>query len=346
MSKLLKLDNTKRRIVGSWLACGCVLVFLMVIVGGITRLSGSGLSMVDWKPIMGALPPITEADWEIFFEEYKKSPQYYKINYEFEIVDFKAIFWWEYIHRLLGRIIGVVFLVPFLFFLAKRWLSSELIKKCSLMFIMGGVQAFLGWYMVKSGLVDNPQVSHYRLAAHLITATALFGYILWVFLDVWFEKPEMSPFSIEIAWIVRSLFFLLLLQITYGAFVAGLKAGLVYNTFPKMGENWIADGVTAMSPLWLNFFESLAGVQFVHRWLAFLIVFLVVVLFWKSKTATIKKGQRMVLRSLFIVVFLQFLLGVFTLLNSVPISLAVLHQMFALVLFGNVVVINHRFVVR
>lgn len=344
MSKLLKLDNTKRRIVGSWLVCGCVLVFLMVVVGGVTRLSGSGLSMVSWKPITGFIPPMAEADWQQLFSDYKKSPQFQKVNYDFILADFKTIFWWEYIHRLLGRFIGLVFLVPFLFFLAKKWLSQDLMKKCCVMFVLGAFQGLLGWYMVKSGLVDNPEVSHYRLAAHLLTATILFGYILWVFLDVSLGKPKGPSRSNGIIKLSRVLLLIVLVQIIYGAFVAGLKAGLVYNTFPKMGEYWIAEGVTSMNPFWINFVENLAGVQFVHRYLAYLIVLFVFVLFWRSRSCSLKIDQKITITSLLVIVLFQFLLGVLTLLNAAPMSLSIFHQMFALLLFGNVVILNHRFV--
>ena len=316
----------------------------MVVVGGITRLSGSGLSMVDWKPITGAIPPMGEDDWQQRFLDYKESPQFQNVNHDFVLADFKSIFWWEYIHRLLGRLIGIVFLVPFIFFLAKKWLSQDLIKKCCVMFILGAFQGVLGWYMVKSGLVDNPEVSHYRLAAHLLTATILFGYILWVFLDVWLGNAETSFKFKGIVQISRILLLLLLVQITYGAFVAGLNAGLVYNTFPKMGEYWIAEGVTSMNPFWVNFAESLAGVQFVHRYLAYLVVLFVFVLFWRLKSYSMKIDQKVTITSLLVIVLFQFLLGVLTLLNAAPMSLSIFHQMFALLLFGNVVILNHRFV--
>ena len=290
------------------------------------------------------MPPMAEADWQQLFADYKKSPQFQKVNYDFILADFKTIFWWEYIHRLLGRLIGVVFLVPFLFFLVKKWLSQDLIKKCCVMFVLGAFQGLLGWYMVKSGLVDNPEVSHYRLAAHLLTATILFGYILWVFLDASLGKPKGSSRHKGIIKLSRILLLIVLLQITYGAFVAGLKAGLVYNTFPKMGEYWIAEGVTAMAPLWINFFESLAGVQFVHRYLAYIVVLFVFILFWKLKSCSMKIDQKITITSLLVIVLFQFLLGVLTLLNAAPMSLSIFHQMFALLLFGNVVILNHRFV--
>lgn len=327
---------------GSWLVSGSLLVFVMVIVGGITRLSGSGLSMVDWHPIMGVIPPIGQNAWQDTFARYQESPQFQIVNYQFTLTEFKSIFWWEYIHRLLGRIIGVVFIIPFAFFVAKRWLSKDLVRKCLVMLSLGAFQGLLGWYMVKSGLVNDPYVSHYRLAAHLLTATILFGYILWVALGILFDGPGkihgIGPIR-KVAW---GLFVVVLLQIIYGAFVAGLKAGLVYNTFPKMGEFWVAEGVTALTPFWKNFIEGLAGVQFIHRYLAYVVIVLVFIIWFKVRRLKLERSQRLAAHWLLGFVAIQFFLGVLTLVYAVPLHLAVMHQAFGLLFFGSLVVFNHR----
>ena len=327
---------------GGWLITGSILVFAMVVIGGITRLTGSGLSMVDWNPIMGVIPPIGHDAWQGAFAKYQQSPQFKLVNYQFSLADFKSIFWWEYIHRLMGRLIGLAFIIPFVFFVIKRWLSRSLVQKCIVMFLLGGLQGLLGWYMVKSGLVNNPNVSHFRLATHLVTATILFGYILWVALDVLWPNTHKVHGIIAVRRMARGLLLLLLIQIIFGAFVAGLNAGFVYNTFPKMGSQWVAEGVTALTPIWKNFVEGLAGVQFAHRYLAYAVVFLAIVIAFRSYRLTLGKSQFWSLSLLLCLVVVQFILGVFTLLYSVPITLGVMHQAFGFLLFGSVVVFNHR----
>ena len=327
---------------GGWLITGSFLVFAMVVVGGITRLTGSGLSMVDWNPIIGAIPPMGQDAWLDAFTRYQESPQFKTVNSQFTLDDFKSIFWWEYIHRLLGRLIGLVFFIPFVYFLIKNWLSKPLIKKCLVMFLLGGLQGLLGWYMVKSGLVNNPNVSHFRLAIHLFTATVLFGYILWVALDVLWPNTQKVRGIITVRRMARGLLLLLLLQIIFGAFVAGLKAGLVYNTFPKMGPYWVAEGVTALTPLWKNFTEGLAGVQFAHRYLAYAVACLAIVIATMSHRLPLDRSQSWSVNVLLCLVAMQFVLGVFTLVYAVPIILGVLHQAFGLLLFGSVVVLNQR----
>ena len=216
-----------------WLITGAVLVAAMVVVGGITRLTNSGLSMVEWKLIMGSVPPLTEAEWQATFAKYQQFPEYKKINQHYTLSDFKAIFWWEYSHRLLGRIIGLVFIVPFIIFWLRGYFTKKWRWRLVLLFAMGGLQGFLGWFMVKSGLVDNPDVSHYRLAIHLLAAFLLFGYIIWLIMDI--LEPAKSLIRVKTYHKVLVVIFLLaLLQITFGAFVAGLNAGLFYPTFPTM----------------------------------------------------------------------------------------------------------------
>lgn len=318
-----------------WLYTGAFLVFSMVIIGGLTRLTNSGLSMVEWKLIMGSVPPLSESDWQETFAKYQDFPEYQQINSEFSLEEFKSIFWWEYIHRMLGRFIGIVFMVPFIIFLIRKWLDPPLTKQLLLMLFLGAFQGFLGWFMVASGLVDIPHVSHYRLAAHLITATVLLMYILWVAFTLNSEKAANVP--VKVQKLTRFLIGLILVQILYGAFVAGLKAGYVFNTFPKMGSSWFPIAITSLQPLWSNFTEGLAGVQFVHRYLAYLVIVTVVWLWAVAAKEDLNTEQQRGMKLVVGMVLLQFALGVATLIMSVPVSIAVLHQACAIILLSSVV---------
>jgi len=319
-----------------WLLTGCFLIFLMVVIGGITRLTESGLSMVDWNLFMGAIPPLSEQDWIETFNQYKQYPEYQKVNFHFSLEEFKSIFFWEYLHRLIGRLIGLVFIIPFIYFLVKKKLSKSLIKECVIILFMGGFQGFLGWWMVKSGLVDNPDVSHYRLGIHLIAAFLTFAYTFWVALKLMYQNEERANVPFMRKGLI-ALLVLTIVQIIYGAFVAGLNAGFVMNTWPKMGEQWIADSVTALEPLWTNFVDGIGGVQFVHRYLAFIVVGLVLFLLLKANKYALNKRQLAGLKSILIVVFIQFMLGIFTLLYAVPIVLGVVHQIGAFLLLGVII---------
>ena len=328
-------DNPNKSVI-YWLLIGCFLIFLMVVIGGITRLTESGLSMVDWNLFMGSVPPLNEQDWIETFNQYKQYPEYQKVNFHFSLEEFKSIFFWEYLHRLMGRLIGLIFIVPFIYFLLKKKLSKPLIKECLAILFMGGFQGFLGWWMVASGLVDNPDVSHYRLAVHLITAFLTFAYTFWVALKLMYsrEQKENVPFMRKGLII---LLILIIVQIVYGGFVAGLNAGFVMNTWPKMDGQWIADSVTIIEPFWINFIDGIGGVQFVHRYLAIIIVGLVLFLLLKANKFNLNKRQLNGLKGILIIVFLQFMLGVFTLLYSVPIALGVIHQIGAFLLLGVIV---------
>ena len=324
-----------------WLYTGAFLVFAMVIIGGITRLTHSGLSMVEWKLIMGTIPPLSEADWQDTFAKYQAFPEYQQINSDFTLEDFKGIFWWEYLHRMIGRLLGLVFIFPFLYFLWKKWLDHQLKKQLLIMFFLGGFQGFLGWFMVASGLVDNPNVSHYRLAAHLITATILLGYICWVIFSMKEnEKPPILPEKIGA--VAKLLLGLVLLQIVYGAFVAGLKAGFVFNTFPKMGDSWFPAAITTLEPIWKNFTEGLAGVQFIHRYLALLVVGVVAWLWALCSRQELGNAQKQGLWLVIGIVLIQFSLGVLTLLFRVPILVAVLHQAGAMFLLISLIYFLNR----
>lgn len=310
----------------NWLILGCVLIISMVVIGGITRLTQSGLSIVEWKPISGIIPPLSQEEWQQTFQQYKESPEFIHYRKNFTLSDFKEIYFWEYLHRLLGRIIGIIFLLPFLYFWIKGYLDSSLKKKLIIIFFLGLFQGILGWYMVKSGLVNVPHVSHYRLAAHLITAFGLIAYIFWVILDFFPQKriKSRSLFKWNLSFLI-----LLILQICYGAFVAGLKAGKWYNTFPKMGDEWIPSSFSYEFKhygLWAMV-ESPPVVQFIHRTLAY-IIFVVGLIIFIQAYRKLKYIPKTVI-FLLILIVAQFTLGVFTLLYAVPISLGVLHQVFA-----------------
>lgn len=333
-------DNKK---VVYWLLTGCILIFIMVVVGGITRLTHSGLSMSDYELISGTLPPMNEAEWEEAFELYKQYPEYQKINYDFTLEDFKSIFFWEWLHRVIGRLIGVVFLIPFLYFLFTKQLSKPTTRKAFILLGLGGFQGFLGWYMVKSGLVDRPDVSHYRLAMHLTTAFITFAYTLWVALDLIY--PSKKAVNKKMRKLIRWGYGLLLLQIIYGAFVAGLDAGFIHNHWPTMSEGqWMHDSVTIeQSPVWKNFVEGKSGVQFVHRYLAYVVVILVGMIWWRSKKLSLTTLQHRGVQALLGLVFVQFVLGVLTLLMHVPLALGVLHQVMAFFLLSAYTFTLHRF---
>ncbi len=333
--------NSNRPVI-YWLLTGCLLIFIMVLVGGITRLTNSGLSMVEWNLIMGSIPPLNEAEWLIAFEKYKQFPEYQMVNYHFTLEEFKPIFFWEYLHRVLGRLVGLVFIIPFIYFLFKKMISKELLPKLLLLLFMGGFQGFLGWYMVKSGLNKDPDVSHFRLAMHLTTAFLTFAYTLWVALGLMYPNRVKGAFkSLKAGATV--LLLITVVQIVWGAFVAGLNAGKVYNTWPLMGDQLVADGVTAMTPLWMNFVEGLAGVQFIHRYMAYAVVGLVIYLAVKARKEKTNVSQRGGMKFLIGMVSVQFVLGIITLLLGVPVWLGVLHQIGALMLLGSVVFVLHRF---
>ena len=303
----------------------------MVVLGGVTRLTGSGLSMVDWRPVTGVLPPLGDSEWQQVFEMYQQTPEFQKENSHMEVSDFKGIFWLEYLHRLLGRTIGIVFLVPFLFFVWKGHIQKREFPKYMLMFVLGGMQGVLGWYMVKSGLVDKPDVSQYRLAAHLLAAFLIYAYMFWVALTLLFPPRETQRHP----WYGKTLALTALITVTVmsGAFVAGLKAGKIYNTFPKMGEYWIPPDVLALEPAWRNFFDNMATVQFEHRVLA-ITTFVLIIAYWaRLRKADLPARIRRGVNALLHTAVLQVALGIATLLLVVPISLAASHQAVAMLLF-------------
>ncbi|MGX1929508.1 COX15/CtaA family protein [Flagellimonas sp. 2504JD4-2] len=326
-----------------WLLTGCMLIFIMVVVGGITRLTHSGLSMSDYKLITGTIPPLNQQEWEEAFELYKQYPEYQKLNYHFELEDFKSIYFWEWLHRVIGRLIGVVFIIPFLYFLVRKKLDGPTIKKCLVLLFLGGFQGFLGWYMVKSGLVDRPDVSHYRLAAHLTTAFLTFAYSLWVALDL--KYPEKKEIKVGIRNLIRIVLVVLVLQIIWGAFVAGLDAGFIHNHWPLMSDGKLIHQTVYIEqqPLVKNFIEGRSGVQFVHRYMAYIVVGLIALIWYRTKNMKLTALQRNGVKSLLILVLIQFLLGVLTLIYAVPLWLGVTHQIFAFFLLASMTFTLHRF---
>ncbi|CAN5178661.1 COX15/CtaA family protein [soil metagenome] len=335
------MEIVKHRSLLIWLLSGCFLIFLMVIIGGITRLTHSGLSIVEWK-FAGSLPPMNEMDWQILFEKYQHSPEYKLINSDFTIGDFKNIFWLEYIHRMIGRLTGLVFILPLTWFFIRRKISKEFFPKIAFLLFLGFCQGLLGWAMVKSGLNKVPHVSHYLLAAHLSLAFTTFGFTLWFALGLAFPMKLKGAGKNFRTLLILTLI-LVSTQIIYGAFVAGLHAGLLFPTFPKMGENWIAPEVYFMHPMWKNIFENGAGVQFVHRILAFTIVIMTIVIFIKSKNLELSGTSRKIIFTLGVAVFLQFCLGLLTLLLHVPVLMASLHQIGAFILFSVTILVLFRF---
>jgi cytochrome c oxidase assembly protein subunit 15 len=333
-------DNNK---VIYWLLTGCLLIFVMVVVGGITRLTHSGLSISNYKLISGTIPPLNEVEWQEAFDLYKQYPEYQKINQHFTLEDFKDIYFWEWLHRLIGRLLGVVFIIPFLYFLLKKQLSKSTIKKSIILLCLGGFQGFIGWYMVKSGLVDRPDVSHYRLALHLTIAFLTFAYAFWVALDLRYPVKKAIESGIK-KWI-QLAFILLVIQIIWGAFVAGLDAGFLHNHWPLMNDGkLIHETVTIeQSPVWKNFIEGKSGVQFVHRYLAYIVVIITFIIWIKTRKMSLTRLQNLGVRSLIYLVFIQFILGVFTLLYQVPVVLGVLHQVMAFFLLAGMTFTLHRF---
>jgi cytochrome c oxidase assembly protein subunit 15 len=330
------------RRIAAWLFVCCLMVYAMVILGGVTRLTGSGLSMVEWDPIFGILPPLDQTSWDETFRLYQQSPEYQKINVGMDLAGFKQIYWFEYSHRVLGRTIGTVFLLPFLFFLVKGWLQRPLIPKLLTMFVLGGLQGLLGWYMVKSGLVDNPHVSQYRLTAHLGLAILIYVYMFYVALGLWLGDRRSASIPGGLRRATTLLTGLMFITILSGGFVAGLKAGYAYNTFPLMDGHWIPEVIFMQTPLWRNFFENIATVQFDHRLLATL-VFIGVTVLWLaarrySLPADVKTGLHLMLAA----VLLQIGLGISTLLLHVPVSLAATHQAGALLLLTIALYTHHR----
>jgi len=338
------VNNTDQKAIAIWLLVCCTTIFAMIVLGGVTRLTGSGLSMVQWEPIMGILPPLSQAEWEQTFLLYQQFPEYQLKNFAMSLAEFKSIFWFEYAHRVLGRSIGIIFLLPFLFFLAKGKIDRVLTPKLIAMFVLGGLQGLMGWYMVKSGLVDDPHVSQYRLTAHLGLAIIIYAYMFWVALDLLYPQLDDSVKSSNRKLARLSLIISVIIFITAlsGGFVAGTRAGFAFNTFPLMDGRLIPVGLFELSPVWRNFFENIVTVQFDHRVLATLLFLLIPAFWWAAGKTEQESHIRTGLHLLLAALVLQLTLGIMTLLLVVPVSLAAAHQAGAIILLTASLFVSHQ----
>ncbi|HEX2650546.1 MAG TPA: COX15/CtaA family protein [Burkholderiales bacterium] len=318
------MNPADRRKVAAWLFVCAALTFAVVVVGGVTRLTESGLSITEWQPVTGIVPPLSQADWDALFDKYRETPQFKKVFGEITLEGFKGIFWLEYVHRLLGRLIGLVFLLPYLFFLLKRKLDKPTALKLAGIFVLGALQGALGWYMVKSGLVSEPRVSHFRLTAHLGLALLIFSAEFWIALSL--LKPEKQARN-KFATAVAILVYLMTLS---GGMVAGLRAGHAYNTFPLMNGHVVPPETFQLDPWWENFFWNVATVQLVHRTFFWLLLVLIPLLWWRLG----KTNAKIAVHHLLGMFFVQAGLGITTLLNAVPIPIAACHQAGAVLLLA------------
>ena len=320
--------NASTRGVVTWLAVCCLLVFAMVVVGGVTRLTHSGLSITEWQPIVGALPPLTLADWNEAFEKYQSSPEFREVNHAMTLAEFKGIFWWEYFHRLLGRVIGIAFLAPYVWLLARRRIPARFVWPLAGIFALGALQGVVGWLMVQSGLVDDPRVSQFRLTAHLGLAVAIFAGMLWIALSLAF--PAMNDPNARHTRSLRrfadGLVGLTFVIILSGGLVAGLRAGFAYNTFPLMQGRIVPPEILMLDPWWKNFFWNMATVQFDHRLIAWLLACSVPLFWWRLQVSDAPARAKVVGSALLAMVAVQVSLGIATLVNVVPLPLAALHQ--------------------
>ena len=323
-----------------WLLVCCAMIFAMVVIGGITRLTWSGLSITEWQPVTGIVPPLSAADWQAEFAKYQQTAQYKLLNAGMSLADFKMIFLWEYVHRLWGRLIGFVYALPFLYFLVRGRIPRRLAWPLAGIFALGGAQGALGWYMVESGLADRIEVSQYRLTAHLALALVIYAATLWTALGLLETPIGAAPRLLRRG--AEIVLGFVGLTITAGGFVAGLNAGLIYNTFPLMDGNFIPAGYAQLSPFIRNWFENVAAVQFDHRLLAMTTVASVIALWVAGVRAALPRAARLALHVLLAVALLQLLLGISTLLLVVPIPLAAAHQAGAVLLLTAAIILRHR----
>jgi len=346
MAAISQIRDKELRPVRWWLMVVAAMIVAMVLVGGATRLTESGLSIVEWKPVTGTLPPLTEAHWHEAFEAYKKIPQYRELNHGMSLAEFKNIFWWEWSHRLLGRTIGMVFLLPFLFFLWRGVLSSGLKARLWVIFALGGLQGFVGWWMVASGLTHRVEVSQYRLAVHLMLALIIFAAIVWVLRRMNAGATALASTRLRVtSWVLLGLTFL---QIYFGALVAGLRAGRVFNTWPEIDGAFIpsASRLFFEDPWWRNMFDNALTVQFQHRMTAYL---LFAVAIWHALDALLGRAERSVVNGalwLVATIAVQAMLGILTLLHQVPIDLALAHQGVAIIVLTLAILQVERMKVR
>jgi cytochrome c oxidase assembly protein subunit 15 len=341
------------RAVALWLWIVCTMIVTMVGVGGITRLTESGLSMVSWQPVLGALPPRTEAQWQQAFDDYKElaSTQYEKFSADREMTlsDFQEIFFWEYMHRLLGRVIGLAYALPLAFFLIRYRIPGRWKIRLWIGLLLGGSQGLLGWYMVQSGFADLASVSHFRLAAHLCLALFVLCYLLWMIFDLnpFLSRSGQRTKSIRPLWLgALGVLALTVLQIVYGAFTAGLRAGYTYNTYPQMGGGLLPDDLISerFSSFLTNLVSNPVTVQFIHRHLGLLVVLAVVTLWAIGQRFRLMNSQSFALSLLLGLVGVQFALGLLTLISGMNMALAVSHQVSACFLLGSLMWTLHQLI--
>jgi cytochrome c oxidase assembly protein subunit 15 len=317
--------SVPREAIAAWLLACCALVFAMVVVGGVTRLTHSGLSIVEWQPIVGALPPLTDAQWAETFAKYQQTPEFRLRNHDMTVEGFKGIFWWEYFHRLLGRLIGLAFFVPFVGFWLRGRLDRPLAWRLAGIFVLGGLQGAMGWYMVKSGLVDDPRVSQFRLTAHLGLALAIHAAMLWVAVGLLGGARGAVPAGLRRA--AAAFVGLVFAMALTGGLVAGIRAGFAYNTWPLMNGAWIPPEILLIEPWWRNFGYNMATVQFVHRTLALVVLGAALLLAWRViRAPEVPAGARTAAWALGAATTAQVLLGIATLVMVVPVSLGAAHQ--------------------
>lgn len=321
-----------RTVIASWLLICAAGVFAMVVIGGITRLTESGLSMVEWRPLIGTLPPLSEAEWMRVFNLYRQTPEYQFINAGMSLAQFREIFWWEYIHRVMGRLLGVMFAAPFVFFLVKGWLTARLTWRLAGLLVLGGLQGVIGWWMVKSGLADRTDVSQYRLAVHLLMALVIMGMLFHLALSLLIPPQQRVRVSRSLAWHSWVLVAAIMVTIGAGALVAGTNAGLIYNSFPLMGGRLVPAEYAHLSPFWLNWFENPAAIQFNHRWIAIVTFLLALAFWWRTRTARLNRTALAAVTVMIGIACVQVGLGVAVLLTNVPLPLAVAHQAVAALL--------------
>ncbi|HSJ07460.1 MAG TPA: COX15/CtaA family protein [Longimicrobiales bacterium] len=336
----LAIPEAHRRPFRAWFWSLAAMTFAVLVIGGITRLTQSGLSMVDWQPIMGVIPPLTDAQWQETFDRYRQFPEYQVLRRGMSLDEFKFIFFWEYLHRMVARTIGLVFLVPFVFFWAKGWFTRPLAVRAMVLFGLGAMQGVMGWFMVMSGLVDRPSVSHYRLAAHLSLAFIIFGYALWLARDLAIGARGRAGTVASAGsrrLLLRGLTLIgaiMAVQIVWGAFVAGLKAGLYFNTFPLMGGRLVPPNVLGLDPAPLNFVQNPITVQWVHRVVGTVLAVAAIAFFVQVLREAADNVSRRLNVALLAGIVTQYVLGVLTLLYRVPVSLGVIHQGTAMIVFG------------
>lgn len=330
--------NKAKKQIGIWLLTGVAMIVIQVVIGGITRLTESGLSITKWDVVMGTLPPLNQQEWQKVFDDYKQSPQGKLINTGMDVAGFKTIFWWEYIHRVWARLFAPVFLIPLLIFLLQKKIKRKLLYQLLLVFVLGGLQGALGWFMVSTGLNKVPWVSPYSLCAHLLLAVVLLAYLLWLALRQFYPVTDSGNSSLrKFAWGIVIIIFI---QLGLGAFMAGgiAPAAIWYPTFPKIGNAWIPENVFSLSnPQWHTLLESPAFIQLIHRSTAYLLVVLIFIFWIKAKKSTLSSPAKKGTNLLLLMIFVQVLLGIFTLINAqgkVPVTLGVLHQLGGLITFS------------